>query len=167
MGKEGRCRRISSLVSTGINWSYYGQLLIPIYIHNMAIEDLLAFQTCTWLLPITIIFTEIPSKRIATFILLLILIYQSVFHCSTKLDDWWWLTQHPRFNFHPLTEKTFGYKKYLNMYKDIYLNLVNPSIIDPYIDSIVNMIRTDVDWDAALPKIGNPLVHSFQGRISL
>jgi hypothetical protein len=72
-------------------------------------------------------------------------------------------TQHPGFNFHPLTEKTFGCKKYLNMYKDIYLNLVNLSIIDPYIDSIINMIRTDVDWDAALPKIGRPLVQQLPG----
>ncbi|KAI8090409.1 hypothetical protein BDF21DRAFT_411204 [Thamnidium elegans] len=63
-------------------------------------------------------------------------------------------SEHPR----PLTRKIFSYPNYLNKYKEYILKftqtLVNPSIMFPYIDSVVDMIRPDVEWDQSLPQAG-------------
>jgi hypothetical protein len=61
----------------------------------------------------------------------------------------------------PLTRKILSYPKYLDTYQELLLNLtktlINPTILDPYIDSLVNMIRPDVEWDATLPRVGKTI----------
>jgi hypothetical protein len=65
---------------------------------------------------------------------------------------------HPNIFYRPLTKKIFSYPGFSKSYEDLLLKLtktlINPAILDPYIDSIVNMIRPDVEWDALLPKVG-------------
>ncbi|GAA5798492.1 hypothetical protein HPULCUR_003896 [Helicostylum pulchrum] len=70
-------------------------------------------------------------------------------------------SEHPGFFFRPLTRKIFSYPNYLNKYKEYILKftqtLVNPSIMFPYIDSVVDMIRPDVEWDQSLPRVGKTM----------
>lgn len=66
--------------------------------------------------------------------------------------------RHPGIFRRPLTTKLLEYKPCLDRYQELFLNLtktlINPSILNPYIDSLVNMIRADVEWDNSLPRIG-------------
>lgn len=68
-------------------------------------------------------------------------------------------TEHPGFTFQPLTKKIFSYEAFSTPYQELLLNLtnslVNPTIMNPFIDSVVTMITRDVKWDDALPKIGS------------
>lgn len=68
-------------------------------------------------------------------------------------------TEHPGFTFQPLTKKIFSYEAFSTPYQELLLNLtnslVNPTIMNPFIDSVVAMITRDVKWDDALPKIGS------------
>jgi hypothetical protein len=129
-------------------------------LHSMAIEDLLGFSDGYMTLSNNFYLYRDPNQgNRYTYIAadLDTTIGISIYNLSLMIDGDF--TKHPGFYYRPLTKKIFGYDKYLNMYKDIYLhlfnNLVNPYILDPYIDSIVNMIRTDIDWDTVLPKMGN------------
>ncbi|KAG2237294.1 hypothetical protein INT48_009027 [Thamnidium elegans] len=74
-------------------------------------------------------------------------------------------SEHPGFFSRPLTRKIFSYPNYLNKYKEYILKftqtLVNPSIMFPYIDSVVDMIRPDVEWDQSLPQAGEFVSEPF------
>lgn len=65
---------------------------------------------------------------------------------------------HPGMVFRPLTKALFEYPSYRQAMIDLRLtitkNLFNPDIMNPYIDSIIDMIRTDIEWDKQLPKVG-------------
>lgn len=67
-------------------------------------------------------------------------------------------TEHPGFTFQPLTKKLFSSDVFSTLYQEMLLNmtqnLVNPTIMNPFIDSVVNMIRPDVQWDGMLSKLG-------------
>ncbi len=67
-------------------------------------------------------------------------------------------TIHPGFTFRPLTIKCFSNPTFTKAYEELLLNLtqnlINPTIMYPFIDSVVNMIRPEVDWDNSLPKLG-------------
>ncbi|KAG2237296.1 hypothetical protein INT48_009029 [Thamnidium elegans] len=67
-------------------------------------------------------------------------------------------SEHPGIFSRPLTRKIFAYPNYLNKYKEYILKftqtLVNPSIMFPYIDSVVDMIRPEVEWDQSLQQAG-------------
>lgn len=67
-------------------------------------------------------------------------------------------TAHPGLTFRPLTRKFFSYDYFSTPYQGLLLNLtqnlVSPTIMNPFIDSVVNMIRTDVEWDDHLIKMG-------------
>ncbi|KAI8881326.1 coth-domain-containing protein [Backusella circina FSU 941] len=66
--------------------------------------------------------------------------------------------EHPGFNFRPLTIQFFSNPDLLKEYKDTIYKLANellsPSIINPRIDSVVDMIRQDVEWDGTLARVG-------------
>jgi hypothetical protein len=68
-------------------------------------------------------------------------------------------SNHPGAFFRPLTTKLLSYKKYSDYYQELIRtlshNLVNPSIVNPYLDSIINMILPDIEWDLTLEKVGN------------
>ncbi|KAI8090410.1 coth protein-domain-containing protein [Thamnidium elegans] len=78
-------------------------------------------------------------------------------------------SEHPGIFSRPLTRKIFAYPNYLNKYKEYILKftqtLVNPSIMFPYIDSVVDMIRPDVEWDQSLPKTGESVSQPF-GKVN-
>jgi hypothetical protein len=67
-------------------------------------------------------------------------------------------SEHPGFYFRPLTRKFFSNLEFLDQYQTLLKNLtsslVNPSVLKPHIESIVNMIQTDIEWDVSLPFIG-------------
>ncbi|KAI8970672.1 coth protein-domain-containing protein [Pilobolus umbonatus] len=67
--------------------------------------------------------------------------------------------EHPGFSRRPLTRKLFLSDEVHAMFKELILTivkeLVNPDIMYPYIDSIVDMIRPDVKWDETLPRVGS------------
>jgi spore coat protein CotH len=69
--------------------------------------------------------------------------------------------RHPGFNFRPLTIQFFSNPDLLKEYKDTLLKLSNelftPSVINPRIDSVVDMIRADVEWDGTLKRAGTSL----------
>lgn len=73
--------------------------------------------------------------------------------------------EHPGVFLRPLTKHLLSYPSYSKLYQDLLLNisvaLINPSVLNPYIDSIVNMIRTDVEWDTQLPKLGKKVIPNF------
>lgn len=67
-------------------------------------------------------------------------------------------SEHPGFNLRPLTSKLFSNPELLTSYQDKFKNLsqtlVHPSIMDPFIDNIVQVIQPDVEWDQTLPRLG-------------
>ncbi|KAG2204353.1 hypothetical protein INT47_009395 [Mucor saturninus] len=67
-------------------------------------------------------------------------------------------TEHPGFTFQPLTKKFFSHEAFSTSYQRMFMNLtqilINPTIMNPFIDSIVEMIRPDVEWDDKLERIG-------------
>jgi hypothetical protein len=67
-------------------------------------------------------------------------------------------SEHPGFNIRPLTSKLFLNQILLDNYQHVLLNLtqqlINPNIMDPFIDSVVSMIYPDVEWDQTLPGMG-------------
>lgn len=69
--------------------------------------------------------------------------------------------KHPGFNFQPLTRHLFSNPDILQQYKDTILKLakelIHPSVMMPRIDSVVDMIRPDVEWDQSLPRVGSNL----------
>ncbi|KAI9480423.1 MAG: coth protein-domain-containing protein [Benjaminiella poitrasii] len=67
--------------------------------------------------------------------------------------------EHPGLPYRPLTKKLLSYKSYIERYEGM-LNmfskeLVNPSVIFPFIDDVIRMIRPEVEWDQSLPRVGN------------
>lgn len=67
-------------------------------------------------------------------------------------------TVFPGLTFRPLTIKFFSYPAFSKPYEQLLLNLtqnlINPTIMYPFIDNAVDMIRTDIEWDAKLLKLG-------------
>lgn len=80
-------------------------------------------------------------------------------------------SEHPGVFFRPLTSKILSYPSYLKKYKQYLLelteSLVNPTVLFPYIDSVVNMIRQDVEWDLGLPRLGDSNTQPFGGGENL
>ncbi|EIE79697.1 hypothetical protein RO3G_04402 [Rhizopus delemar RA 99-880] len=70
-------------------------------------------------------------------------------------------TEFPGLTFRPLTKKFFSYEYFSTPYQALLLNLtktlVNPTIMNSYIDSLTSMIRADIEWDQSLPKVGHNL----------
>lgn len=67
-------------------------------------------------------------------------------------------SEHPGFLMRPLTTKLFANQELLSSYQDKFKNLsqnlIHPSIMNPFIDDIVQVIRNDVEWDQTLPRLG-------------
>ncbi|KAF1796993.1 coth protein-domain-containing protein [Mucor lusitanicus] len=67
-------------------------------------------------------------------------------------------SKHPGFNIRPLTSKLFSNPVMLDHYQHVLLNLtqqlINPATMYPFIDSVVKMIYTDIEWDQTLPGMG-------------
>lgn len=65
---------------------------------------------------------------------------------------------HPGILYRPLTKAILANPEILERYNNIRLSitkkLLNPKVMNPYIDSIVDMIRTDVEWDSSLGRVG-------------
>ncbi|KAI7904955.1 coth protein-domain-containing protein [Cokeromyces recurvatus] len=76
------------------------------------------------------------------------------------------MTDHPGLTTRPLTKKLLSYKEYMAAYESkLYQfaqDLVNPAVLFPFIDSIVNMIRLDVEWDLSLKRMGNRTLPTSQ-----
>jgi spore coat protein CotH len=74
-------------------------------------------------------------------------------------------SEHPGFNLRPLTSKLFSNRGLLRSYQDKFKklsqSLVNPSVMDPFIDNIVQVIQPDVDWDLTLPRLGEASVQGL------
>lgn len=68
-------------------------------------------------------------------------------------------SEHPGFNLRPLTRKLFSNSELLTSYQDklkkMSQSLVNPTIMNPFIDNILEIIKNDVEWDQTLPRLGN------------
>lgn len=68
-------------------------------------------------------------------------------------------SEHPGVFYRPLTNKLLGYQKFNDYYQELLLtlskNLVNPSIINPYLDSVIDKITQDIEWDLSLERVGN------------
>ncbi|KAI8645156.1 coth protein-domain-containing protein [Parasitella parasitica] len=67
-------------------------------------------------------------------------------------------SQHPGFGMRPLTSKFFSNQILLEQYQHVLLGLtqrlINPTIMFPFVDSIVRMIYPDIEWDQSLPGVG-------------
>lgn len=67
-------------------------------------------------------------------------------------------SEHPGVFFRPLTNKLLSYQKYLDYYQELLLsfskNLVNPTILNPYLDNVIHMIQADIEWDLTLERAG-------------
>lgn len=66
--------------------------------------------------------------------------------------------EHPNLLFRPLTKAVLANPKYLDSFKKMHLalakNLINSELLNPYIDSIVEKIGTDIEWDSGLTRVG-------------
>lgn len=67
------------------------------------------------------------------------------------------VTQHVGFDFQPIIRHLFSnpdiLQNYINIFKKSATELLHPSVMMPRIDSIVEMIRPDVDWDQSLKRV--------------
>lgn len=78
-----------------------------------------------------------------------------------KLADQWSgnYTQYPGFSSRPLTQKMIQVPEFKSQFENLLYNvtqqLIHPNILYPRIDSLVQMIREDVEWDSTLPRV-NP-----------
>lgn len=67
-------------------------------------------------------------------------------------------SEHPGFTLRPLTRHLYANDIMLGNYQTTLLNLsqnlINPNVINPFIDNVVNMIADDVAWDKTLPRLG-------------
>lgn len=74
-------------------------------------------------------------------------------------------TVFPGLTFRPLTKKFFSYPAFSKPYEQLLLNLtqnlINPTIMNPFIDSVVDMLRSDIPWDLSLPKLGEYKIMPF------
>lgn len=65
---------------------------------------------------------------------------------------------HPNLLFRPLTKAVLANPTFLDSFKKLHLtlaqNLVNSELLNPYIDSIVEAIRIDIEWDSGLTRVG-------------
>lgn len=71
-------------------------------------------------------------------------------------------SEHPGFTFQPLTKKFFSNEAFSMSYQQMLINLtknlINPAIMNPFIDAIVEMIRVDVEWDDTLERLGTYII---------
>jgi hypothetical protein len=65
---------------------------------------------------------------------------------------------YPGFSIRPLTTKLFANPVMLDEYQKKLLNLtqtlINPTVMNPFIDSAIKMLYPDIEWDAILPNFG-------------
>jgi hypothetical protein len=65
---------------------------------------------------------------------------------------------YPGFSIRPLTTKLFSNQQMLDAYQkklvDLTKALINPTIMNPFIDSAISMIYPDIEWDYTLPGFG-------------
>ncbi|CAO3598947.1 unnamed protein product [Absidia cylindrospora] len=66
-------------------------------------------------------------------------------------------TQYPGFTMRPLTQKMMQVPEFKSQFEQLLhkasKQLINDTAIHPRIDDLVKMIREDVEWDTALPKV--------------
>ncbi|KAI9480425.1 MAG: hypothetical protein EXX96DRAFT_537696 [Benjaminiella poitrasii] len=78
-------------------------------------------------------------------------------------------SEHPGFTLRPLTRTFFANDELLNSYQhrlyDITRKLINPNVTFPFINSVVNMITPDVEWDQSLPRVGQTLIFNVNTLI--
>ncbi|GAN11375.1 hypothetical protein MAM1_0566c10934 [Mucor ambiguus] len=135
----------------------------------MAIENLLGFSDAYMTLadnfyvysdPVTKRMIYIPADLDTS-------IGSSIFLKSYMLDGNY--SNHPGFDLRPLTKHFFANQEFLNKYEHLLLNLtqtlVNPSVMNPFIDSVVDMIRPDVEWDQSLPRLGSSVGNESMANI--
>ncbi|KAI7904956.1 coth protein-domain-containing protein, partial [Cokeromyces recurvatus] len=74
-------------------------------------------------------------------------------------------SEHPGFHIRPLTKKLFANDHLLNSLQYTMYNLtrslINPNVMFPFIDSVVNMIHPDVEWDQSLPRVAKAIKFPF------
>jgi hypothetical protein len=76
-----------------------------------------------------------------------------------RLADQWSgnYTRYPGFTMRPLTTKMIQIPEFKARFEQLLhkasKELINDATINPRIDSLVKMIREDVEWDLALPKV--------------
>jgi hypothetical protein len=79
------------------------------------------------------------------------------------------VTQHAGFDFQPIIRHLFSnpdiLQNYINIFKKLTTELLHPSVMMPRIDSIVEMIRPDVDWDQSLKRVGQDLLDSMSSQL--
>ncbi|CEP09735.1 hypothetical protein [Parasitella parasitica] len=128
------------------------------FIRAMAIEDLLGFSDAYMTMADNYyVYSEPDSKRMIYMPADLdTSIGSSIFLKSYMLDGNY--SNHPGFSLRPLTKKLFANQEFLNKYQGFRLqfteSLINPTVMNPFIDSLVGMIYSDVEWDKSLPRLG-------------
>ncbi|CAO3598948.1 unnamed protein product [Absidia cylindrospora] len=81
-----------------------------------------------------------------------------------KLADMWAgnYTQYPGFTMRPLTQKMMQVPEFKSQFEQLLhkasKQLIDDAAIHPRIDDLVKMIREDVDWDTALPKVNKNIM---------
>lgn len=132
---------------------------MQIYYFSMALENLLGFSDAYMTLADNFYLYSNPKtsgQMVYISADLDTTIGISLFNMSMMISGNY--TEHPGFTFQPLTKKFFSYEVFSTPYQHMLLNLtqrlINPTIMAPFIDSIVDMIRSDVEWDDALVKLG-------------
>ncbi|ORZ18598.1 coth protein-domain-containing protein [Absidia repens] len=84
-----------------------------------------------------------------------------------KLADMWAgnYTQYPGFTMRPLTQKMMQVPEFKSQFEQLLLKaskeLINEAAIHPRIDDLVKLIREDVEWDTALPKVQKMAMYDF------
>ncbi|KAI8881341.1 hypothetical protein K501DRAFT_189208 [Backusella circina FSU 941] len=81
------------------------------------------------------------------------------------------VTKHPGFDLQPITQHMFSNRDILQAYIAIFqkltTELLHPSVMMAQIDSIVEMIRVDVEWDQSLERVGQDLTESLSQQLVL
>ena len=132
----------------------------------MALEDLLGFSDAYMTLMDNYYLYSDPKSKRMTFIPsdLDTTLGVSLYDMDLMLSGNY--SEHPGFTFQPLTKKFFSNKAFLVSYEQLILNLtqtlINPTVINPYIDTVIEMIRSDIEWDSSLPRLGQ----SFQDALA-
>ncbi|KAI8635953.1 coth protein-domain-containing protein [Parasitella parasitica] len=128
------------------------------FIRAMAIEDLLGFSDAYMTMADNFyVYSEPESKRMIYMPADLdTSIGSSIFLKSYMLEGNY--SNHPGFELRPLTKKLFANQEFLKHYQGLLLKfsetLINPTVMNPFIDSLVGMIYPDVEWDQSLIRLG-------------
>lgn len=82
----------------------------------------------------------------------------SIFLKSYMIDGNY--SSHPGFKLRPLAKQLFANQElntFENLHFDMSQSLVNPTVMYPFIDSVIGMIRLDAEWDQSLPRLGSDI----------